>query len=260
MKKLTILIVEDDQAACRSFSRYSGELEDISIVSMTNNVTKALQDVQIFLPDAVILELELHKGSGNGFEFLTGLRKLVLDTSPYILITTHNSSNVTYEYARQLGADFIISKHQPDYSEKKVLDFLCMMRSTLQAKASSSALNSASTEAPQAHFKRAAMQISSELNKIGINPKSMGYKYLTDAILIVMDKPIPNLCGFIGHQYGKTEASVERAIQNAISSAWKHSDMEELSKHYQAKIRSEKGVPTVMEFIYYYANKIKIYN
>lgn len=257
MKKLTILIVEDDLAACRSFSKYSEEMEDISIVSMTNSVTKALQEVRIFFPDVVILELELHKGSGNGLEFLAGLKKLLLNTSPYILITTHNTSHVTYEYARQLGADFIMSKHQPDYSEKRVLDFLRMIRSTIQDKASS-ALNSAETEVPQGQFKRAKLQISSELNKIGINPKSMGYKYLTAAILIVIDNPRPNLCGFIGQQYGKTETSVERAMQNAISSAWKHSDMEELSKHYQAKIRSEKGVPTVMEFIYYYANKIKI--
>ena len=34
-------------------------------------------------------------------------------------------------------------------------------------------------------------------------------------------------------------------------------DPEELLANYTARIRSDKGVPTMMEFIYYYAGKIK---
>ena len=57
--------------------------------------------------------------------------------------------------------------------------------------------------------------------------------------------------------YKKSDASVERAMQNAINRAWRHSDIEELLAHYTARIRSEKGVPTTLEFVFYYANKIK---
>ena len=46
-------------------------------------------------------------------------------------------------------------------------------------------------------------------------------------------------------------------MQNAINSAWRHTDIEDLLKYYTARIHSDKAVPTTMEFVYYYANKIK---
>ena len=84
----------------------------------------------------------------------------------------------------------------------------------------------------------------------------MGYRYLIDAIQIIMKEPTHNVCSIIGNTYHKTEASVERAMQNAINKAWKTSDINDLLLYYTAKISSDKGVPTVTEFIYYYVHKL----
>ena len=46
-------------------------------------------------------------------------------------------------------------------------------------------------------------------------------------------------------------------MQNAINKAWRTTDIEDLSINYTARISSEKGVPTMTEFIYYYADKLK---
>ena len=46
-------------------------------------------------------------------------------------------------------------------------------------------------------------------------------------------------------------------MQNAITRAWRSSPIDELLLHYTAKISQERGSPTLTEFIYYYANKIK---
>lgn len=255
MDELRVLLVEDDTQICISFTEYADQIDDISIVSVTNNAQKALTDIQDFLPDAIILDLELHLGGGNGLEVLYGLKNM--DIHPYILVTTNNSSNVTYNCARQLGADFIMSKHQKDYSEKNALDFLRMMKSVIKNKPStlSSTLNA--NEAPELHKKRITRRIISELNLIGINPKAVGYQYLIDAIHIVIKKPTQNLCTIIAQNYNKTESSVERAMQNAINRAWKQTDIDELFQHYTARIHSDRGTPTITEFLYYYANKIK---
>jgi hypothetical protein len=77
------------------------------------------------------------------------------------------------------------------------------------------------------------------------------------AIQIAIIESRPNICTTLGNKYSKTESSIERAIQNAINRAWKNTDIDDLLLHYTAKINSDKGVPTVTEFIYYYANKIK---
>lgn len=105
--------------------------------------------------------------------------------------------------------------------------------------------------------KRLIRRIHAELDEVGISPKAVGRQYLTDAILLVINKTEHNLPAAIGKKYGKTDSSVERAMQNAISKAWRTADVENLYQNYTARIHSEKGVPTITEFICYYANKLK---
>ncbi|MEL4105340.1 sporulation initiation factor Spo0A C-terminal domain-containing protein [Oscillospiraceae bacterium WX1] len=256
-KKLSILLVEDDEASCRDFINCADQREDMTFVGVTNNSSDAIGYIKDCLPDAVILDLELHLGRGNGLFVLQELRQMALPVNPYVLVTTNNTSSVTYESARQLGADFIISKHQPDYSAKGVLDFLLMMRPIIHSRIQNAAPEHATTETPQVRNKRILSRIRTELTNVGISPKAVGNAYLIDAIDLVVKQPVQNLCTIIGQKYGKTESSVERAMQNAINRAWRTADIDDLLKFYTARIHSDKGVPTLTEFIYYYANKIK---
>ncbi len=256
-KKLSIILVEDDPAACKEFNDYIEELDDILLTGVTNDAAKAMEYIKDFLPDVIILDLELHKGSGNGFTILQELRHLFFSVKPYILITTNNSSQVTYESARQLGADFIMSKHQTDYSVKNVVDFLRIMKPVIHSRKQEASVMHSATESPDIKNKRMIHRISTELNDIGISPKVIGYQYLIDAIHLIIKQPTQNLCTVIGEKYGKTESSVERAMQNAINKAWRTSDIDDLLRYYTARIHSDKGVPTMTEFIYYYANKLK---
>ena len=112
-RSLNLLLVEDDQDLNNKFKQYIDEINDVSLLGITNSSMKALDYVKQYLPDAVILDLELHHGSGNGLIFLKDLQTLDIPFIPFVLVSTNNTSNVTYEYARQLGADFIFSKHQP---------------------------------------------------------------------------------------------------------------------------------------------------
>jgi two-component system, response regulator, stage 0 sporulation protein A len=255
-KKLSILVVEDEESVCNEITDYIEGIDDLTLVGVTNSSSSAIEYIRDFLPDVVILDLELHRGRGNGLLVLQGLRQLTLDTYPYVLVTTNNTSAVTYESVRQLGADFIMSKHQADYSSKNAVDFIGIMKPFIQSRNHQSS-SRATSESPEAKNKRILNRIRTELNNIGISPKAVGYSYLVDAVELVIKQPIQNLCTIISQKYGKTESSVERAMQNAINKAWRVSDIDDLLRFYTAKISSDKGVPTLTEFIYYYANKIK---
>ena len=104
--------------------------------------------------------------------------------------------------------------------------------------------------------RRIQRRISNELDKLGISSKSIGYRYLIDAIAIIMKQPVQHVCNVVSKKYGKTGNSVERAMQNAINRAWASTDEEELKANYTAKIKSSKGIPTITEFIFYYAKKL----
>ena len=256
-RKLSVLLVEDDMNTCNEIARNMDELEDVDLVGITDNSCKAIDYIKDFLPDAVILDLELHQGGGNGLVFLQELKRMDLPVCPFVLITTNNTSLITHEFARQSGADFIMAKHQTDYSEKKAVEFLRMMKSVILGRTGSAEAGHNTTESPTQKAKRIIRKISLELDYVGISPKAIGYKYLIDAIQLVTNKPEKNLCTIIGVQYGKTDSSVERAMQNAINKAWRTTDIDDLANHYTARICSDKGVPTITELIYYYANKIK---
>lgn len=256
-KVLSILIIEDDVAACRELRQYIEKFSDLKLAGITGYAEEAIELVKGTLPDVVILDIELHHGTGNGITFLAMLNALSLPLRPYILITTNNSSNVTYESARDLGADFIMSKHKPDYSAQYVIEFIRMIQHAILNRRPSPELLP-EEDSFEKNLPAYTRRVYRELDWVGISPRNIGYRYLADAILLIMRDPSANVYRELAEANKKSDASVERAMQNAINRAWRHSDIEELLTHYTAKVRSEKGVPTTLEFVYYYANKVKM--
>lgn len=253
MSTLNILLVEDDNSVCNRFLEYIENFEELKIIKVTNNSDQALLDVITYIPSVVILDLELHEGGGNGLEFLVRLKDSPLVHRPYILITTNNSSKITFQLARELGADFIMSKHQEHYSEKSVIDLLYKMKDSL--------LKYVKTEdeqelSPHITEKNIITRIHYELDLVEISQKAVGYKYLSDAILMIINNQRLSIIDDIALKYNKSTASVERAMQDLINRTWKTSDIETLSRYYTAPIHSTKGSPTTTEFIHYYARKI----
>lgn len=255
-EKLEILLVEDEPLVCTEFASHIDESSNMTLVGVTNNSTKAIEYIQDYLPDVVVLDLELHLGSGSGINVLADLQALPLNKRPYILITTNNTSALTYDTVRDLGADYIMSKHQENYSVRGVVEFLKILSPSLLNKRKKAG-NSSDVNTPQYTQKRNIRRITTELNRVGINPKSVGFQYLIDSIEIMMNERTQNVSKIVAQRYNKTEASVVRAMQNSIERAWKTTNIDELLLYYKATINSAKGVPTITEFICYYANKLK---
>ena len=252
MKALRILLVEDDKNACAVFSDYADTLEDVKLVGVTNNAEKAVQDIADCLPHAVILDLELHGGGGSGLDVLQGVKELAPERKPFFLITTVNTSNAVYDHARSLGADYILYKNQEGYSEKYALDLLRSMSAAIQ----NSRGSVQTTETAQEKESRIQKRIKAELYKVGVSPKMKGFDYLLKAIELYINSQRQNLSDTIARECDKSKVSVERAMQNAIDKAWKTTDVDELVANFKAKVRSDKGVPTIMEFVCYYGDLI----
>ena len=258
-KPLKVLLVEDDLAECKAISRYVDKVDGVRLVDVTNNSTKALESVVDCIPDVVILDIELHKGHGNGLLFLEKLNAANIQFRPYILVTTNNSSQITHEHARELGADFIMAKYQEDYSAESVIDFLVSMKSTIAFKKRKQGIpdDLMTGEEKSEAVKRTVRRLNAEFDMIGISPKYIGRKYLLDAVQVAMSNERTNICHTVAKIHKKSAPSVERAMANAINVTWKTSDVIDLRKHYTAKIRTDKGTPTLTEFIFYYATKMK---
>lgn len=253
--KLTLILIEDDPIACREMQEYFDTCEDMTLIESTNDSNIGLKLVCAHLPNVILLDLELHHGSGNGIMFLDDLRKLQMTHTPYIIVTTHNMSDVTLEQARLMGADFIMTKYDASYSPEYIANTIRLMQGAILRKNTSVA--QLVDVSPAQLENLVEKRIQREMELIGINPKNKGFNYLVDSIHNYMKDPTINLARSIVSKYGKSEKSIERAMQNAIKRAWDTNDIDDLLKYYTARIRADKGFPTLMEFVCYYSTKIK---
>ena len=252
---LDVLLVEDDVQMCDNIIKYCKSVAGIDIVKVTDSSDTAFNFATTHKPSAIILDLELQQGSGDGIMFLNRLKDFSRIYKPYIVITTNNLSTVTYEQARKLGTDYIFSKYSTNYSHKTPIDFLNILKNTILKSQASFETNEENML--DIYKEELKAKISLELDYVGISHKVLGYKYLFDAILMQLtEENIDNYVTCLSEKYQKSSSSIIRAMQTAIERAWKVSCIENLFEHYTARINPLTGVPTVTEFISYYTDKL----
>ena len=93
-----------------------------------------------------------------------------------------------------------------------------------------------------------------KLQEMGFKSNHLGYKYIRDILYECLcgENILPlkqNGYRFISQKYGKSVVSIEKDIQNAISSAWMCGNIDMLYDVFQSTIDIDKGKPTNKQFI-----------
>lgn len=262
---LNILILEDDTDICQSYLNIAENYSDVNIVSVTNDYQKAVDDTLNQYVNCVILDLELHHGNGTGFDYLRKINDSSIINRPYIMAVTNNTSSVTIDAIKRQGVDFTFPKYNNNYSEKAVLELLLSIKDTIIAsynkKASRDNYNDTKPNlSPEIIKQKKIKYLSDIFLQLCITPNLKGFIYLIDAILLYEENPNCKYCEVIATSYKKTSASVDRAMQTAISRAWTRGDIEKLLNYYPARFSPDSTKPTVMEFVSVFAAKLKSFN
>ena len=257
LKPMKILVIEDDINDCSSFIECVKNRKDAEIVAITDSDIEGLKYVKIKRPEGIVLDLELNNGTtGNtdSLEFLSNLKKLNLNYEPIVIVTTHVKSKKTYDILHRNGVELILYKDHPKYSTDHVLNSFLNLRKTVEYKEKASV-----NEILEDDMSKTSDIINKELDLIGISIKMKGREYIYDAILYLLknESSKTNVIQYLIKQYKKSGTTITNGIQNAIIHAWRISPIEDLEKYYTAKVNYETGVPTPMEFLYYYVEKIK---
>ncbi|MGN1301757.1 MAG: response regulator, partial [Clostridia bacterium] len=120
-KPMTILLIEDDELECQKFKSYIETVDNVKIIGTTNSSDEGLEYFKTYLPEAIVLDIELHKGQGSGIEFIDNAKKFMTDFKPIIVVTTNASSSILYDKLHEEGVDLIFYKKQTDYSPKLII-------------------------------------------------------------------------------------------------------------------------------------------
>ena len=256
-RPMKILIIEDDITDCNNFIDCIKSRKDVELVAVTDSDIDALKYVKTKEPEGIILDLELNNstsGNTDSFEFLTNLKKLKLKYEPVVTVTTHVNSKRTYDVLHRNGVDLILYKDHPKYSCNHVLNQFINLRKMYASTETSSV-----EELLEDDEKKISNLINHELELIGVTSKLKGKEYIHDAILYLIKNDKSNLSAiqYLTKVHKKSATTITNGIQNAIIHAWRVSAVDDLLKHYTATVNYETGIPTPMEFVYYYRDKIK---
>lgn len=256
-KPMKILIIEDDIQDCNCFINCIKNRKNVELVALTDSDIEGLKYVKLKRPEGIVLDLELNNsitGNTDSLEFLSNLKKLNLNYQPIIIVTTHVNSKRTYEILHREGADLILYKDHPKYSCDYVLNKFLSLRK-LESKQTVEALK----EELEENRNKISDCIYHELDLIGVTAKLKGRQYIHDAILYLIqnENNNTNVIQYLTKIYKKSGNTITNGIQNAIIHAWRVSSIEDLTTYYTARVNYETGIPTPMEFIYYYVDKIK---
>lgn len=258
-KPMPLLLIEDDEHDVKAFKEFIISMDDVKIVKTTNSSKEGIKALKTYMPEGVILDLELHQGEGSGLEFLEEMNKTKLDFKPIIIVTTNVASNIIYNYIRKLGADFIFYKKKSDYSVQSVIKSMISLRQTLYNTQLNELVKNTNMETPQEQADRISEKIENELDLIGISHNYKGRKYLYEAIYYMIEQGTDgdSVFTYLSSKHKTGVSSISRAMQTAINHAWKISSIEDLLMYYKARINPEKGVPTPTEFVCYYVEKVR---
>lgn len=256
-KPMTILIVEDEIDECKKYQNYLRTRDDVKIIGIVNSPEKALEYIKTYIPDGIILDIELNSGKGSGLEILEQLKLLKLRIKPLVVITTNISSKSVYEFAHKNGADLIFHKLKEDYSPELVIKNILLLRNTVFF--NKSEIDVIDEESIIDVRNRISERINRELDLIGVSSHLVGRTYIHDSILYILenDNRNENVFLHLAKKYKKGNSTIGRSIQTAIEHAWRKSSIEDLQKYYTAAVNYNTGVPTPTELIYYYVDKIK---
>ncbi len=257
VRPMKILVIEDDVNDCNNLINCANNRKDIEIVALTDSDIQGLEYVKLKRPEGIILDIELNNsttGNTDSLGFLTDLKTLNLKYKPIIIVTTHVNSKRTYDILHRDGADIILYKDHPNYSYDYVFNNFLNLRELAPKQ---------TVEILKEELKESENKISEciyhELDLIGVTAKLKGRQYIHDAILFLIqnENTDENVIRHLTKVYKKSSNTITNGIQNAIIHAWRVSSIDDLEKYYTARVNYETGIPTPMEFLYYYVDKIK---
>ena len=262
MAELTkIMLVEDDPIVCDSFRAAARHLPDLSITYATGREQQAMAYLEAHKIDVVILDIEL--AEGDGISFLDEFARMQIDR-PFVAVITNNASVITLNYMREHGADYIYQKRNSSYSPSKVLSILrkvCPYRKEMKGRGDLSRDGYFGRERDEDIRRR---YVEDELKKMGFKEKQIGFTYIVDAVLILMDySGIPprvtsEIYPLIAKEHNTSKEGVERSIRNAIEAAFRNMNPAQLNYYYPYQYDKKMGRPTNSDFLINFAKLIRL--
>lgn len=259
MKEKVKVVIADDN------KEFRGVLKDFllsknvfDIVAMADDGVKAIDAVEKYEPDILILDIIMPHLDGLGV--LEKMHKMDLTKFPKVIILSAVGHDKITQRAINMGVDYyIIKPFNFDSFAERLLQISGYETSKVQVKNKEIVYNERAEKELSLEAK-----ITEILHEVGVPAHIKGYQYLRTAIIKVVNNVellgaiTKELYPSIAIKYSTTASRVERAIRHAIEVACNRGKIETINNIFGYTIHNNKGKPTNSEFIAMISDKLRL--
>ena len=247
MKKIRVLMIDDNVALTEMVREYFKDNKKIEIVDSYDNGSDGLKAIIEKESDYDIILLDLIMPKKDGMAVLEELRKNNI-TRNIIVETSYNSPEVIRNVSEYGVNYYILKPFELDDLENRILDVF----KQLDKKSINLIRNNLE------------ISVTHMLHELGMPSHIKGYQYVRDGIVMIYNNPdivggiTKELYPDVASKYNTTVSRVERAIRHAIEVSWYRGNwvlMEEIFGH---SVDIDKAKPTNSEFIVTIADKLRL--
>jgi len=245
---IRVLIADDNREFCDQLQERISQEKDLKVIGIVHNGLEVIEAVQEHEPDIVILDLVMPHLDGIGV--LEQMNGLDIERRPKVLALTAFAQPDMPQKLAGLGADYYVLKP----FNLNVL--MTRLRQLANGKTPPTVKPRQSDDLK--------VTITNIIHEIGIPAHIKGYRYLREAIILVVNRVdllgavTKELYPTIAEQFRTTPSRVERAIRHAIEVAWSRGNVEVLNELFGYTIHRDRGKPTNSEFIAMIADKLRL--
>jgi two-component system, response regulator, stage 0 sporulation protein A len=251
--KVRVLIGDDNRDFCELLRSFIEQQPDLELAAVAYNGAEVVEAVSRSVPDVIILDIIMPHLDGIGV--LERLNQMEFRVRPkVIMLTAFGQENITQKVL-EMGADYYVLK---PFS----LDVLGTRIRQLAGTAPPAFAPGQSQG--QSRTRSLDSDVTNMIHEIGIPAHIKGYRYLREAILMVINRVellggvTKELYPTIARNHQTTPSRVERAIRHAIEVAWSRGNMEVINHLFGHTVNRERGKPTNSEFIAMVADKLRM--
>lgn len=267
IKKISVLVADDNKDFCDIISEFLEKQDDIEVIGVANDGIQTVDMVLNLDPDVVILDIIMPHL--DGLAVLEKLNEQKLESYPKIIVLSAVGQDKITQRAIMLGADYYIVKpFDLGLLVKRIRELVYDLGNEFERQTTSMILESTESSYQRSPIPDRKNSLESDItniiHEIGVPAHIKGYQYLREAITMVVND-IDLLSGItkelypgIAGKFNTTPSRVERAIRHAIEVAWSRGRIETINKLFGYTIHDEKGKPTNGEFIAMVADKLRM--
>lgn len=262
-EKISVLIADDNLEFVDLLKEYMDQYDDLSVVGIAKDGMQALDMIKSIKPDVVVLDIIMPNIDGIGV--LEKLEANKMERKPIFIMLSAIGQDVFIQKAVSLGADYYIIK--PFDVEVLVTRIRQLYEEKYLSAFSNRTVNKNTEFANADALDRTydiEVEVTNLMHDVGIPPHMAGYQYLREAIVLTVKNSklyssiTKSLYPAVAEKFNTTSQKVERAIRNAIESAWSRGNLDTIDSLFGYTINYTKGKPTNSECIAMMADKIRI--